>query len=817
QLNLGGINNQHPKFAEIGQLLGINATDWSWAPLIADFDNDGQKDVFITNGYLRDITDLDFINYTAGIGTSISPDSLDAILRDKARQMPSIRLANFLFKNQKGLQFENVSAIWGVEQPSLSNGAAYSDLDRDGDLDLVVNNINEPAFIYENQTNAIGTNNYLQVQLVGSHQNTQGIGAKVVVYFLGQQQVITQSVTRGYQSSVDNVLHFGLGETSIVDSLLVQWPDGKMMRKNSVDANQRITMDYQEAQLLEKPASPALKPWFTEITEQLNLDHQHIDPEYDDFSRQYLLPHKLSQQGPGIAVGDVNGDEREDFFVGGAYSHSGSIFLQQPGGTFRERKLTNEEKYEEDLGALLFDYDNDKDLDLYLASGSNEHYENSEYYQDRLYENDGRGNFTLTQNVLPTLRVSSTCVRATDIDADGDLDLFVGGGAIPLKYPLPPDSYLLINEDGSFSDKTSELAPDLRRMGIVKDALWTDFDNDSDPDLIVIGEFMPIQFFENDGGKLKNASSQAGLRFTAGWWNSINGGDFDQDGDVDYILGNLGLNTAYQVSPDEPMTVYAADLDQNGFIDPIITAYVNHQEIPVSTRDDLIRQVPDLKKKFTDYASYAQATVADVLTSADKSRAYTAKAFRFASAYLENKGNGQFALSDLPLQAQRAPVYGILVQDFDQDGFLDVLLTGNDFGTETITGRYDASVGTILKGNGKGEFLAISPTEGGLLVDGDSRGVAILQQQDRSIYLFANNADSLQACTTVWPDAENVMPISKDVLGARITFTDSSQRRQEFYYGNSYLSQSGRKLHLNGSEAEIQLIYFGGKEEVIIP
>ncbi|WKN43726.1 VCBS repeat-containing protein [Tunicatimonas pelagia] len=818
QVNLGNIVHQQPKFAEVGQLLNMHATDWSWSPLIADFDNDGWKDMFITNGYLRDITDLDFINYTAGIGNSVSPDSLDTILKQKARQMPSIKLANFVFQNKGALRFEDVSRQWGIDQPSLSNGAAYGDLDRDGDLDLVVNNINEAAFIYLNHTNKFSENNFLRIWLVGDSLNPNGIGAKVSIYTSDKQQFIEQSVSRGYQSSMDYLLHAGLGKQNKVDSIVVQWPDGKIARQESVNVNQEITIDYQDAEFAKKNNLPISNSWFSEVTKSLNINYQHKDPEYDDFSRQYLLPHKLSEQGPGIAVGDVNGDEREDFFMGGAYSHAGSFFLQQPDGTFQEKKLSSEEKYEEDLGVLLFDYDGDSDLDLYIASGSNEHYENSEYYQDRLYRNDGRGNFTLTKDMLPLLRSSATCVRATDIDADGDLDLFVGGGSIPLKYPLPPDSYLLINEGGVFTDKTLEQAPDLRRLGMVKDALWTDFDNDADADLIIVGEFMPIQFFRNNQGKLENVSSQTGLKYTSGWWNSINGGDFDQDGDTDYILGNIGLNTAYKVSPDEPMTIYAADLDQNGFVDPIITAYINHQESPIPTRDDLIRQVPALKKKFTSYANYAEATIADVLTPADKSRAYTAKAFQFASSYLENTGNGRFKLTELPLMAQWSPVYGILVQDFTADGFLDVVLTGNDFSPETITGRYDASVGTLLPGDGTGNFTAVAPTTSGLVVPGNARGVATLQLGNQWAYLFAKNSDSLQVYSTAHASSpKNFVTIPLNALKATVTFADSSQWVQEFYYGSSYLSQSSRKLPLSGQETEVRVTYFDGKEEVITP
>ncbi len=821
QLNLGNSKGQQPKFAEIGQLLGLHATDWSWAPLMADFNNDGWKDLFISNGYLRDVTDLDFINYTAGLSSTITADSLDHILKDKAKQMPSIKLSNFVFENQGELNFEDATQQWGIDQPSLSNGAAYGDLDRDGDLDLVVNNINEPAFIYENQTNLTVDNHFLSVHLLGDSLNRQGLGAKVSVYTPGTTQVAEQAVSRGYQSSVDYNLHFGLGSVNDIDSILVRWPDRTVSKLEAIQANQRLTIRQDEAVL---PAYPAAAnpsdPWFTDVTEQMGLNYRHIDPEFDDFSRQYLLPHKLSEQGPGIAVGDMNGDGLEDFFVGGAYHHSGYLFFQKKDRTLTQKALVHseEEKYAEDLGVLLFDYDNDADLDLYIASGSNEHYADSEYYQDRLYKNDGKGNFTLTQDVLPTLRISSSCVKAADFDRDGDLDLFIGGRLIPLKYPLPADSYLLINEEGKFTDRTDELAPALRKIGMVKDALWTDFDNDMDADLIVVGEFMPIQFFKNTKGKLENVSSQTGLTYTAGWWNSINSGDFDQDGDLDYMLGNLGQNTNYKATNSEPLTIYATDLDQNGFTDPIITYYSNHQEYPVHSRDDLIRQVPALKKKFPDYERYATADISDILSPTDRSRAYTAKAFQLASCYLENLGNSHFRMVALPKQAQFAPVYGILVQDFDGDGQLDALLSGNDFGTEVVSGRYDASMGTLLKGNGKGDFSAFLPHESGLMIEGNSRGAASIQVKDQHVYLFANNGGPLQAYTSNDKEGGEVsIAVPKNTFKAKTIYKDGSQSMKEFYYGSSYLSQSGRDLTLTGEETQIIFYNFEGEEKKVTP
>ena len=812
QYNSGAIKGEHPVYCEISQLSGIHATDWSWAPLWADLDNDGWKDLLVTNGYLRDITDLDFINYTAALSGKFNPDSINSIIKQKAKEMPSLKVTNFIFQNNRDLTFGDVSALWGFEEPSLSNGASYGDLDLDGDLDIVINNINAPAFIYENLANEQLQHHYLKLILKGDSLNPQAIGAEVTLHMSGETQLKRIAPSRGYQSSVDLPLHFGLGKKEVVDSLRIHWPDGSIQWKYQIKSDQVLAID-------KKPTPSAMAEVIaqdpailTETSQAFAPEYEHVDKFYNDFSRQFLLPHKHSQQGPGIAVGDINGDGLDDFFVGGGYQYSGRFFLQTSNNSFRIAPLTSDEdKFEEDTGVLFFDADNDNDNDLYIVSGSNEFLPGSEYYQDRLYLNDGRGNFTLTSDALPNLYSSGSCVRASDFDQDGDLDLFVGGRLSPLKYPFPGTSYLLLNDGGKFTDQTEALAKGLNQVGMVTDAIWTDFDNDFDADLLVVGEFMPIQFFKNKGGKLENVTSQTGLPQTDGWWNSIAGTDFDNDGDTDYIIGNLGLNSKYQVSPRTPITVYAADYDQNGFIDPVLTYFIDSVEYPVHARDDLLRQVPRFKKKFASYAAYAKADISEVLSYEQMANAFSLKAYQLASCYLENQGQGRFAISQLPAKAQFSTVFGISIRDFNQDGFQDVLLTGNNYSTEVLIGRYDASIGLLMIGDGKGKFNPVDPEKSGFIVDGDAKGSAVIITGKELTHIFSRNSESLITYRKEATPA-NLIKVPNDALKAKIILQDGSERLHEFHYGSSYLSQGTRFLELTGKEKQIIIYNFKGVE-----
>jgi len=811
----------HPTFSEIGRLASIQSTDWSWGALLADYDNDGYRDLLVTNGYPKDITNRDFVEYRMAQFQQqmVSGNGDNRGLVDALRDVEGAHLPNYLFRNNGGnLTFTNQSAEWGFDQPSYSNGVAYADLDNDGDLDLVINNINQEAFVYRNQANQLARKHYLRLRLQGEGDNPAGFGAKVTLFYGKKKQYLEHSPYRGYQSTVENTLHFGLGAVSKIDSIRIQWPNGKVQLLTGVMADQVLTIKQGAATPQPDRNRQKEQPLFSEVSAALNIQYRHIEEPYIDFKVQPLLPHLLSQNGPGVSVGDMNGDGREDFFVGGAFNHSGMLFFQGANDRFSSRPLTPGKKYEEDLGTLLFDADGDGDLDLYVVSGSSEFAPDSRYYRDRLYKNDGKGHFTLAPDALPDLRSSGSTVNAADFDRDGDLDLFVGGRLSPGRYPMPTSSYVLRNDGGHFTDVTPAVCPDLVNLGMVTSALWTDYDRDGWTDLLVVGEWMPITFFKNNRGKFGNATGSTGLTHTTGWWNSLVAGDFDGDGDTDYIAGNLGLNNEWHTTPDKPVTVFAGDYDQSGTVDPVLAKYLGDALYPVHPRDEMTSQMNFLRKKFPRYADYAKATLAEVVSEEELKKAYVAKAETFATVYVENKGDGRFSSRPLPTLAQLAPVFGMTAGDYDGDGHLDVLLAGNSYGTEAITGRYDASIGLLLEGNGKGAFNSVPARQSGFFVDGDAKGLAELTLPGaRRLVLAARNNDSLKAFMGQKGRSGTSIPAGPMDARAEVTLADGRTVRQEFYYGSTYLSQSSRSVWLPANAVKVTLFDFTGKGRLVSP
>ena len=751
--NMLHLNNGDDTFSEIGRLAGVEATDWSWGALIMDMNNDGRKDIFVANGIYQDLTDQDYIQFISHEETMRSIISKNGVdYKRLIDSIPSERIPNYAFKNMGNLDFENRAAEWGLDFPSHSNGSAYGDLDNDGDLDLVVNNVNMEAFLYRSEARQLlPDNHYLQFELTGEGANTQALGTKITIRHQGQSYFLEHMPMRGFQSTVDYRPHIGLGGIAVVDSLIVEWPNGEYTVMTGVETDQTLALSQSEA----KPQKPAMlvagvraDPLFREVSDRYDLPYRHDENRYVDFDRERLIYHMLSTQGPHLAKADVNADGLEDIFLGGAKDQAGKMLIQRPGGRFT---ATNESVFEkdalsEDTDCLFFDADGDGDPDLYVASGGNEFPGSSTALNDRLYINDGRGNFTRSEQTLPSFQFeSSSCVQAADFDGDGDQDLFVGVRLRPWLYGVPPRAYLLENDGrGQFSDITEEMAPSFLDMGMVTDAYWTDYDQDGDLDLIVLGEWMPIRVFRNEEGRFSEVTEAAGLAGTNGWWNCLRAGDFNADGYTDFVLGNHGLNSRFRASKDKPLTAYINDFDKNGRVEQIISGYNMDDSYPMVLRHDLVMQMPSLKKKYLKYENYKNQTVEDIFEPRQLEGSVVLNAYQMETSVMMNQGDGTFAVQSLPIEAQLSPVYGLLVKDFDGDGHADILLGGNFHDAKPEVGRYDASYGTFLRGDGKGGFVAVPNRISGLQFEGQVRELELLRLGGKNRILVVRNDEPLQ-------------------------------------------------------------------------
>ncbi len=734
--NMLQLNNGDGTFSEIGQLAGISNTDWSWAPLVADFDNDGWKDLFITNGYLRDFTNMDFLkfmnDYVASKGRLSSEDVLEIL-----RKMPSSNVTNYAYKNKGDLSFENVGKNWGINTPTNSNGAVYADLDNDGDLDLVVNNINQPAGVFRNGSDKSGSN-FISLKLTGEGKNTDGLGAKLFLYNDNKIQYAEQMPARGYQSTVSSRIHFGVGKSESVDSLKIVWLSGKQQVITNPAINKLTELKESEGlKVSDKRTFPVrIKPVFKE--EQSSIGLTASTQTFNDFKRQPLLVGSLSVVGPCLVKADVNNDGLEDVYAGGDRGVAGTVYLQQKNGTFSKKSNADFEKDNAyvDADAIFFDANKDGSLDLYVASGGYHDFQPGDVLlEDRLYINDGKGEFKRSADALPSMKVSKGSVAATDINGDGYDDLFVGGRVIPGRYPETPESFLLINDGkGKFTNQIASIAPALQKIGMVTDAAFVDLNGDNQKELVIAGEWMPLTVFGKSGNIAgNNSANNSSVKFEnkttvffdkefKGWWNTILITDLNKDGKPDLVAGNMGLNTQCKVSDKEPAEMFFSDFDNNGSVDPILNFYIQGKSYPYVTRDELLDQMSSMRTRFPDYKSYADLTMNEIFTNEERKNVSKLEA-NYLSTAIFLLENGKFKMQSLPVQSQFSPVHSITEIDFDKDGNMDLLLGGNQNMARLSFGKSDANYGQLFRGNGKGQFEYVPQPKSGFHIRGDVRSL----------------------------------------------------------------------------------------------
>jgi len=743
--NMLQVNNGNNTFSEIGRLATTEATDWSWGALIFDIDNDGLKDLFVSNGINHDLTNQDYLQFATSeevVQSVLKQGKVD--YKKLVELIPSQKVPNYVFRNLDGLNFTDVSKEWGLATPSFSNGAAYGDLDNDGDLDLVVNNVNMPAFVYRNDVSKKKSGyHYLKFELNGTHRNLNAFGAEITIYSGENVFYVEQMPIKGFQSSVDPRPNVGLGKIPQVDSIVVKWPSNSVSVLRNVETNQSISIHEDDSNQFLAKVKPGFTPLFIDVSPRYPVS-EHRENDFVDFDRDRLIFHMNSSESPKTSTGDVNNDGFEDFYLGGSKDQAGRLMIQGNSGfTSANHSVFELDKVSEDAQSVFFDADNDGDSDLYVCSGGSEFPSSSSALADRLYLNNGTGNFSKSSQLLPISDfITSSTVAASDFDKDGDIDLFVGARLKPFYYGLPVDGYLLVNNGkGQFKDQSLKLAPGLKNLGMIKDAKWVDIDKDQDDDLVVVGEWMPIKIFRNENGVLSEQKG-GGLLSNSGWWNVVEVGDVDHDGDVDLVVGNHGLNSRFRASKEKPATMWVSDFDQNGTVEQIISTFNGDKSYPLALKHDLLSQIPSLKKKFLKYESYKDATINDIFTPEQLNAATKLEATNFSSSILINDGKGNFKIEPLPIEAQFSPVFAILVDDLDKDGDIDLLLGGNLYRVKPEVGRYDASYGTFLKGDGRGNFKTVLNRDCGLMIDGEVRDIKRIKVGKDNLILVSRNNDT---------------------------------------------------------------------------